>query len=348
MYIKRKISLLLAITLLFSSCVLTSCKKEDSTIEPIPTTTEEPTTQAPEPEDINPLTGEAGLAKEAIGKRPVAVVVENTPAARPQWGLCSPDIVVEGLVEGGITRMLWLYSDISVLEKAGPTRSARNNYIEVAEAFDAIYVHLGGSSHAYRLMDNDPSIDHIDGLKSDGYFSRDKSRNVATEHTAYTTGEWILKAISDKNIRYDIKSEYENPFKFAEKKRTPAQSCNSVTATFSSSYKHTFEFNSQDGLYYNKMNQSPMLDDKGTQMSVSNVIIIYCNVSYYDTKYAEWNLTKGTGVYISNGGAENITWEKGSTHDRFKFYDESGNELELNTGKSWIGFVPKSNPVTMN
>ena len=344
MNFKRRISFLLALTLLITSCMLTSCKKKEEIIPATTTTTTEPTT-VPEPVDINPLTGEEGLDESAIGKRPVAVVVENTPAARPQWGLCSPDMVIEGLVEGGITRMLWFYSDISRLEKAGPTRSARNNYVEMAQAFDAIYVHLGGSKHAYKLMNNDSTIDHIDGLNSDGYFKRDRSRGVAIEHTAYTTGEWILKAISDKNIRYDIKPEYEKPFKFAKEKRTLPQSCNSVTAVFSSSYKHTFEYNAEDGLYYNKMNQKPMLDDNGKQMSVSNVIIIYCNVTYYDTKYAEWNLTKGSGVYISNGGAQNITWEKGDTHDMLKLYDENGNELELNTGKTWMGFVPKSNPV---
>lgn len=338
----KKIALMLAIVLLFTSCVLTSCGKKEEITTTVPVANTE-TTTAPAPKDINPLTGEPGLAESAQGKRPVAVVVENTPAARPQWGLCSPDIVVEGLVEGGITRMLWLYSDISLLEKAGPTRSARNNYIEVAEGFDAVYVHLGGSKHAYKLMDNDPSIDHIDGLKSDGYFSRDRSRNVAIEHTAYTTGEWILKAISDKNIRSEIKPEYENPFKFSSEKRSLSQPCTTVTAKFSSNYKHTFEYNANDGLYYNKMNSSPMLDDNGKQMCVSNVIIIYCNVTYYDTKYAEWNLTKGTGVYISNGTYENITWKKGSTHDMLKLYSADGSELELNTGKSWIGFVPASN-----
>lgn len=342
---KKKMALLLVAVLLFTSCILTSCKKEEAP-EPKETTTE--ATTAPKPQDINPLTGETGLSANAQGKRPVAVVVENSPSARPQWGLCSPDIVVEGLVEGGITRMLWLYSDISVLEKAGPTRSARNNYVEVASGFDAIYVHFGGSSHAYKLMDNDSSIDHIDGLKSGSYFKRDTSRKVSKEHTAYTTGEWLLKAISDKGIRYDIKSGYENPFKFAKEKRTLSQPCNSVTATFSSSYKHTFEYKASDGLYYNKMNSSPMLDDKGNQMSVSNVIIIYCNVTYYDTKYAEWNLNKGSGVYISNGTYENITWEKGSTHDMLKLYGADGNELELNTGKSWIGFVPQANTAAIS
>lgn len=55
----------------------------------------------------------------------MALVVENAQAARPQWGINSPDIIVEGEVEGGETRMLWLFADYtSVPDKIGPMRSA--------------------------------------------------------------------------------------------------------------------------------------------------------------------------------------------------------------------------------
>jgi hypothetical protein len=79
-------------------------------------------------------------------------------------------------------------------------------------------------------------------------------------------------------------------------------------------------------------------------MAVNNVIVIYCNVTKYngDAKLVEWNLTSGEGLYISNGGYETIKWEKGKTHDMLKLYDAQGNELQLNTGKTYIGFVPTS------
>lgn len=141
-----------------------ACGKKDD-IKPddtsAPSQTEAPAVSG----DINPLTGLSGLSESAQGKRPVAVVVENSPEARPQWGLCSPDVVIEGLAEGGITRMLWLYSDISKAGKIGPTRSARHNFVEMAASFDAIYVHFGGSYVAYNLFSSDSSLNHIDGNK---------------------------------------------------------------------------------------------------------------------------------------------------------------------------------------
>lgn len=331
------------LALVVALSVFTACGKKDD-IKPddtsAPSQTEAPAVSG----DINPLTGLSGLSESAQGKRPVAVVVENSPEARPQWGLCSPDVVIEGLAEGGITRMLWLYSDISKAGKIGPTRSARHNFVEMAASFDAIYVHFGGSYVAYNLFSSDSSLNHIDGNKREGkYFRRDKSRKAP--HNAYTTGEQLSTAISDKKFRTDIDASYATPFNFASEKRTLAKPCSSVQIKFSESYKHTFTYNSTDGLYYNNMNSKPMVDSDGKQMAVNNVIIIYSNVTLYknDTKLVEWNLSEGKGLYASNGTYEEITWKKGSTHNQLKLYSADGSELKINTGKTYMGFVPSSN-----
>lgn len=338
--IKTTLCIILAICMLIP---FAACKKE----EPPTTTATQPTTETTTeaaPKNVNILTGEANLKEDAIGKRPFAIMVENHPDARPQWGLCTPDIVVEGLVEGGITRMMWIYSDVSEVEKIGPCRSARNNYIEVAEAFDAIYAHFGGSPYAYNLMNGDSSIDHLDYKNGAAKYERDRSRGVAIEHTAYTTGEWITQGIENKGFRTDIDSKYTSPFTFAKSKRIlPDGECKEVLTTFSYSYKHTFKYDESDGLYYNFMNSNRMNDADGKQMAVANVLIISCNVSIYGGKYAEWNLSSGSGYYISNGTYQEINWEKGSTHEMFKFTDKDGKEIEFNPGKFWIGFVPNGN-----
>src|SRR6476469_2932327 len=49
------------------------------------------------------------VSKEVAETRPIAVVIENHTAARPQSGLSSADVVYETLAEGGITRFLALY-----------------------------------------------------------------------------------------------------------------------------------------------------------------------------------------------------------------------------------------------
>lgn len=347
--IKRFFSVLLSVVLVL--LLFASCGKTDEPLETVPPQTETPT-QA-QKQNINPLTG-LEIRSETVGKRPVAVMVENSPAARPQWGLSTPDIVVEGLAEGGITRMMWLYADAKDMPKVGPTRSARHDYVEIAEGFDAIYVHFGGSVYAYDTLQKD-KVDDIDGTKADGkYFARDKSRNTAVEHTAYTTGENIQNAISEKGLRTDIKDANAYPFSFAAEKQTlSGGACNSVLAVFSgtqkSGYTHTFKYNAEDGLYYNYMNTSEMKDANGSTMAVSNVLILYTgisNVQGSDKGHVDWDLQGGNGVYVSNGTYQNIKWSKGTAsnpNSPLKLTDESGNVLKLNTGKMWIGFVPAAN-----
>ena len=126
---------------------------------------------------LNPLTGLKESDFDAVGKRPIAVVVENSPAARPQWGISTPDILTEGLAEGGITRMLLFYADIKQIPKIGPLRSARHDFVEFAECFDAIFVHAGWSTYAKAKIESD-KVDNVNGI--DGYqvpfFFRDNSR----------------------------------------------------------------------------------------------------------------------------------------------------------------------------
>ena len=87
--------------------------------------------EEPEPEPpMNPLTGSHDFTEKQMNQRICVFVVENHPEARPQVGMddpkYSPDIILEGEVEGGISRMLWLYADYNKLPEAiGPLRSAR-------------------------------------------------------------------------------------------------------------------------------------------------------------------------------------------------------------------------------
>ncbi|CAM5214030.1 hypothetical protein UACE39S_04412 [Ureibacillus acetophenoni] len=69
--------------------------------------------------------------------RPIIATINNHPAARPQSGLGSADVVYEMLAEGDVTRFLALYQS-ELPEKIGPVRSARDYFIEIALGLDAL------------------------------------------------------------------------------------------------------------------------------------------------------------------------------------------------------------------
>ena len=342
----RIISLFIALTM----CILSfaSCSSKDNDVTNADSQInkqEEKKDETPVLTAKNPLTGESGYDEHLLDERPVAVMVENTPSARPQWGLCSPDIVIETEVEGGITRMMWLYANKDrVADKVGPVRSARNAYVELAGGLDAVFFHIGASDLAYKLL-RKGVVDDVDGMAVD-FYSRDKSRNVAVEHTAYTTKTAVAQAISEHISNTKLTDSYKNPLSFVDTGATASgKACSSIKAVFSDEYRHTFEYNSSDSLYYNWMNSKEMTDENGKQMAVKNVIVLYADMADLgDEKgHVDVDLSSGDGYYASEGKVISVKWSKGDLSDKLKITDENGNAVSLNAGKTWIGFVRSSN-----
>lgn len=364
---KKKFIKVISVMLSLSLLMLTfgACKDNneyEQTGDVSTTKGEESTTEANIlPENVNTLTGKADLSDSAIGGRPIAIMVENSPSARPQWGITTPDIVIEGVVEGGITRMMWIYADAEdIPSKVGPVRSARHDYVEIAKGMNAIFVHWGGSDEtgytlAYPTIKN-LNVNNIDGLTYSGtYFFRDTTRSTSSEHRGCTSGELIQKAIS--KIGYSTKqtvSDWE-PYNVSVDgansvwgDTSVTGSCSSITVTFSTGYVHTFKYDAENKVYKNYLNNKIMTDgNNGEEMAVENVIVMYTPVSTLNTAkgHKEWNLeiTQGDGFYVSNGVGQKIYWTKDGKSGALKFMSVNGKELTVNSGQTWIGVVPEAN-----
>lgn len=343
----KVISILMALSLTML-CFVACGKKEEFEKSDVSSTTTETTTEKPKATNINPFTGEADLSESAIGARPVAVMVENAPAARPQWGMSTPDVIIEGVVEGGITRMMWLYADVTKMPKVGPVRSARHDYVEIAQGMNAIYIHWGGSDQAYSKI-RELGMKDIDGLKEGTYFKRDTSRTggSANEHTGYTTGEYIAKAIANKQITTKAKDNNWTMFKVVEDGvRLPFGDASGgaieVNLQFSSAYKYTFKYSADKGVYTSYLNGKAVTDGtNGKAVSFSNLILMYSSTKTIDSVgRQDWDLSSGEALWISQGAGEKITWKKGGANSPLKFYGTDGKELIVNKGKTWVGIIP--------
>lgn len=97
-----------------------------------------------------PLTGLP--APDTSPNHPVMIVkIDNTAASDPQYGLGKADMVVEELVEGGITRLASMfYSKLPT--KVGPVRSMRASDIGVVTPTHAVLVASGAAPATYRRL----------------------------------------------------------------------------------------------------------------------------------------------------------------------------------------------------
>lgn len=341
---KKLTAILLSVLMAFAFFGCKAKEVEPTITEPITETT----TEAPKPTNFNPLTGQEDYNEKAIGIRPVAIVVENLKPARPQWGITTPDIIVEGEVEGGISRMLWLYADYtSVPSKVGPLRSARPSYVKFSRYFDAIFIHWGGShskagyTGGYETI-RKLKIDDIDGMAGGKLFGRDKTRSTSSEHRGILDGSLIAETIKNKKFRTAIDENNFTRFEFNDEISDIGESgADKVNVTFSNrTDTRKFTYNTEDKLYHTK--------DWEEDVAFENVIILMAKSTYYTTPYKGSSTTYlnyavkngGTGYLVSNGTSMKIKWASESEEtNKLVITDEAGNTIKLNKGKSYIGLA---------
>ena len=286
--------------------------------------------------------------------RPYAVMINCHNGALPQAGLNNAYIVYELMVEGGITRMMALFKDKEV-NKIGSIRSARTQYLDYMYENDAIYVHAGGAEDANkRIRDeriNDVDVDGVYGI-------RDTSLNRAWEHKLFTTTALIKKGATDKGYRQttDVKSllkyttEEIDPTKY-----NGSSIANNISIQYSYYRTSNYTYDSESKTYLRSMNNTANTDlVTGEQYKVKNILVYGVNYSNYcDHGYCQYqkidNVGSGEGLYITNGYSIPIIWEKSSKNSRTIYkLKETGKELELNDGNTYIQIYPNQGKLTIS
>lgn len=358
---------LIAFSLLLSF-LLCGCSNSDTanttgapTTAPTETTTvpTEETTVPTEPPVLyrHPLTGEP--LDEPFTGRPVAVSIGNTTAALPQHGISEADIFFEIEAEGGITRFLPIFTDLSNVASIGPIRSARTFFNNVAAAYNAPIAHCGGSVRGirgyYDLTGSKISEwEHIDQFTyGDKYFYRDLDRynyqGYAWEHCLFTTGEDMMEALSA--LEYQTGEAWDLGFTFTDEVATEGESATKITVSFLGDKTTDLSYDEATGLYAMRQYDRELIDGTtGEQLTFKNVLVIYADQSkkhdgsyvrsYYDL------IGEGEGYFAVDGKMVKIQWSREDVKKPFVYTLEDGSAVEFGVGKTYIGIAdPDSDPI---
>lgn len=330
-----------------SSSAGTTDTTDSKTTSTAPQETTASTTDAkPVTNARNPLTGEAGYSAAAVGKRPVAVMVNNLKAALPQYGVAQADLLYEMPVEGGITRLMAVYADYTAMPDICSIRSCRYYYALLAHGMDAIYCHWGCDQTIALDTLNRLKLDRMDGggVANGVIFFRDAARKktYATEHTGYLKGSAVSDAISTYKFRTDWKYDGAFAFLTEEEKAAPTgKACTQVNLPYSDSYFSTFTYDTASQTYLKQHSGKPHMDSKtNTQLAFKNVLVLQTEIKTRPGGYLmDVGLTGGTGYYISQGAAQEMTWKRAAEDAKIEVFDTAGKPLKLNAGKSYIGLI---------
>ncbi len=294
---------------------------------------------------VNGLTGIKNLTEDKKDLRPVAVMVNNIKVAQKvQSGVQNADIIYETEVEGGITRLLAVFKDITAAKQIGTIRSARYVYIDLALGHDAFYFHNGTDVNYAKPHLKSSGVTDCDFASNFGAYGFRENNGLALEHTYYSTSEKINKGIEDKKLRKTTDKNFTfASFREEGERVAPVKAATFGSVRFSSSYVSEFTYNTEKGVYTKNTKGVTNKDYKtGETYDVTNVFFLASDMSHYPkAEYRKIDLTSGKGYYMSAGGYEEITWEKGGSNDSFKFYAADGSELKVNAGKSWVCIYSK-------
>lgn len=335
--IKKIVSLILVSVLSFT---ILGCGKDKA----VQTTSIEPTIQPEvieEPKYYAMFTGEE-VSEEDSKNIPYFVIIENHKDARPQSGLISADIVYETMAEGGIPRFIALFQSKKV-DKIGPVRSARPYFLDIAKEYDLPFGHCGGSEDALDRI-KDEGLKSLNEFAYSGTYWRDKARKAP--HNLYTSSENIINTIEKKQWTSDplVKLAFDKNY-WDTASGTPALN---ISMKLSSYYSTSYEY--KDGKYYKSMDGKAALDkETENQIAVTNLIIQKTSIVLQnDNKHVTIKLVgKGTGYFISNGKAIEITWERESLKSQTIIKDSNGNTVPFNIGNTWWNVISVSNNVVI-
>lgn len=358
---KRVIALMLTLTLLLCGC---GAKSEPAVTEApvaVPETTAAPTaepttepttvpTTEPAPVYVNPLNGE--ILDAPFTGRIFANTVSNLADNIPHVGVVKADMLIECYVNmDSVVRCLALFTDIDSVDAIGSTRSTRPMFNAIAQHYDLILSHAGGSDQALKdAKDRGVENFNIDAwaVASTGASYRDKERKGAYENTLYGIGSGI-KAYAEAQ-GYPMTLERDYGFSFTDD-GTPAEGVEakdiSITLTYKKAKKETrMVYDESTGKYAFNQYGQVMTDLKTEEVEAfRNVIVMYADITTTGIYHIADFSAGGTGYFACGGKLIPITWSCAGDKEPFRFFTESGEPLELGRGNTYMAICTPESPV---
>lgn len=337
--------------LMVASLLLTACGGGSTAPEASPTAV---ATAAPQPSalpepspttapPVQQLSGLTGLpVQEGSLPRPLAVMINNAPAARPQSGISEADVLYEVLAEGGITRLIGIFQSHTGIVKIGPVRSIRPYLIDLGESYGAVTVHAGGSPAAYAILQRQKKADMDEIGNGGAYFWRDKERKAP--HNLYSNSAKLQEGA--EKLGYSGTIEVPS-YMFTDPDYLPTEGAAAAELKINyllQSYTVGYQYNSERRTFVRSVNGKPHLDlNNNNPVEAANVMVIGADHKVLDD-------VGRLQIDVELGG-EALLFQRGTVlagkwarkpGDIIRFVKNEGTEALMYPGITHVLIVPNS------
>ena len=295
------------------------------------------------------LDGLAVTKRADINPQVIAVMIDNHPDARPEYGLSEAKIVYEAPVEGEFTRYMAIFDSTQNVLQVGPVRSARPYFLDWLQEYGGgLYMHSGGSPDALSLIDQRNIFDANEFYRGDYYW---RGSDRLAPHNLYTKSDFWQALISKYATSTD-KMQTSSAWKFSATIAQPSDAQNAIKIAYNQDYVVSWNYDPAAMNYVRYINGVKYTDADGSEVRARNILVQYVSVGVLDNEGRKAIATVGSGDarVLRKGAVIQASWTKKSLTDRTRFY-AAGNlnsEIILLPGATWVEVVPQNASVTIS
>jgi hypothetical protein len=325
-----------------------------ATVPPISTPAPVPTpapTPVPTPAlAVAPLTGRL-VAPELAARRPIAVMVDDHWAARPQSGFTEASIVWQAPAEGGIPRYMMIFAEGDP-PSVGPVRSARLYFVQWAAEWGAVYVHVGGSPGAMAILREKGQgqlVYDADEFRWGGTYLW-RSTDRLSPHNVYSDGERLRELARRVGAAPLVAAQ--PAWQFAPDAALALRPAGARLDVAYSEGAFSYRYDRQSNTWRRYVNGKIQHDRANDRVvAPKNVVVMEVAFGLLGTgqkgRLEAANIGKGPAWIATNGTILRGTWKKTSAGNPTRFFDRAGKPITLTQGQTFVQVMPAGTPVTV-
>jgi len=293
---------------------------------PAPTHPATPSPSSP-PQLRSPFTGEPVSSLNPV----LAVKIDNSALARPQTGLTNADIVYVLPVEGGLSRLMAIFSS-HYPTVAGPVRSARQDDLTLLRQFgQPAFAYSGATPRLLRYIHRTARIVDLYAGTTGGYY---RNWNRAEPYNLYAYPRELLGNVGSVSTAHDI------GFRFGPSP-PGGRARRSVSVSYPAS-EFTFTWSAAKKGWLVSMDGTPAVSPRGVQLSAATVVIQHTTVrtsSFLEQgrrpPFAQ-STGSGRALVLRNGQAWAGRWSRPRAKDGTTFTTAAGAPMTFARGRVWV------------
>ena len=313
-----------------------------------------------------PLTGRPHLGGP-VSRRGLLVKIDNSPSARPHYGISEADIVFEILVEGYITRLAAAVHSQNP-GTLGSIRSGRLADRYLTPMIRGALVYSGATIEETEAFRND--------AKAGGYVDMDANIVAAPYYRTparvspfnmFTGSDALRRALNDIGGGAPVSIPRWSFLRNPKHGLTAGGFNGSVTANEltipyreRSRVRYAYEEGTRAYARWQDNGAGAMVREvdaaNGFAIQAKNVVVIYTDIwqtsivqDIFGTKGLDMRLEgSGSATIFRNGRRQDGTWSRDTIYDPFTFTSYLGEKILLSPGQTWVHVLPNGWSVPSN